>query len=1280
MDENKYLKTSLSLWVGKIGLILSLLLFLLNFFLPQPKSSPQSLIPQMQRQAQEIKEHFSRLFLRFEKQREKLEELQNIKSLENIFSFFPQIIDFQENEGVAIYSSGKLSLWTGKAINLEPLLSTLPLKASSCLKEKSSVYFVFPLSLDDQRIIVLYRMVSFHPPFKSAYLDDYQLYSSPSNTEVKIDYWDFRENISGFEKFFNRYNDEYIGQPLIQGNIQSLFFPIRNENNKILATVTLNTPLFSTKRIKNKSPLFALSLLFFMLALVFLAPYPLRQLGPRSSRRANLFSLGAILVMIIILRFSLVLLSKTYLFQKSPLFSPQQGGFSSLASLTQSPLDILFTALTWMAIIIVFFYFYWQNIAKTQRPPSHSSSPLLIQLLFVALVPGLLFSLSVFLKKLVLNTNLNLLSFRFDLTFFLLHLSIFLVSSSFLILASIALHYVGVIQTDSRRIKFIFYFLLILGYGYLTLIKEGWLWAISQLLLLAFLGYLSFTPPNKFKVKTFGALSLSLLILVNFVALKTLGSLRNKKIIESSLTHLVHNQPTWGHVLLQESTTIIDEEEEKISSLLQSSPDPHLAQKLWEKTPISRLNWYSRLEIVDSTGNSLSRFNLNVPDSVTLEDSLPLNKNWQVLQMSLNSFNEKHPYLVAYRDYYNQEEHLGRIQLLLSLDPRNLPFLYSANPYFELLQRNPLPSLIEVNCKFLIINKEGQLIFNPHRLNFSPPLSLLKNNSFSFPQWISFSANQNKYLGYFFPAGDVIYGFLLSRENIISLGISFLKIYILYAFFGFLLLGLSILVTRASSLSFFPSFSTRVYLSFLVVALVPMVLFTLTTRNFFHRLFSQQVTERTEIQARFAQQIMQDYFLLQPDTEETSSSFLPDILVSWISSAISSDVNLYHEGRLIASSRRDFFEYGLLPELIDGEVYYKIRYLNFPLVTQRQKIGRYSFYSLTTGYSFDDKLYLISLPFPLETEEINQTSLLLFEFFLLISFFFVIIVALLARALGQSIIFPIQLLLQATKEVSMGNLEISLTYPKKDEMRTLIDRFNFMVKSLKQHQQELAEISRKAALAELARKVAHEIKNPLTPIQLSVEHLWRVYQDKREDFDQVLQQSITYITSEVENLRRTAQEFLELSRESSGEKVALDLKEFILNLLEPYQAILEGRIHFISTFQGQDFQCQADSSRLRTAFRNLLTNAIEAIPQQGTIQVEVTSHPDSLEIKIKDNGRGMPPETLQHAFDLYFSTKTSGTGLGLPITRKIIEEHGGHMEITSQESKGTEVKIILPRS
>jgi two-component system nitrogen regulation sensor histidine kinase NtrY len=245
-------------------------------------------------------------------------------------------------------------------------------------------------------------------------------------------------------------------------------------------------------------------------------------------------------------------------------------------------------------------------------------------------------------------------------------------------------------------------------------------------------------------------------------------------------------------------------------------------------------------------------------------------------------------------------------------------------------------------------------------------------------------------------------------------------------------------------------------------------------------------------------------------------------------------------------------------------------------------------------------------------------------------------------------------------------------------MKTLIDGFNSMVKSLKKHQLEMAEMSKKVAWAEMARKVAHEIKNPLTPIQLSAEHLLRVYEDKKENFEDTLNESTSYIIKEVENLRRIAKEFLEISRESAIQKELFDLKEVIQDTISPYKKVFAERITLIESYEGDNFFFNGDKSKIQIALRNIFTNAVEAIGKQGKIQVKLTSGKTGLTVKISDSGTGMDRETLDHIFEPYFSTKEVGTGLGLSIAKKIIEDHAGKIEASSKKNAGTAISIFLP--
>jgi hypothetical protein len=175
-------------------------------------------------------------------------------------------------------------------------------------------------------------------------------------------------------------------------------------------------------------------------------------------------------------------------------------------------------------------------------------------------------------------------------------------------------------------------------------------------------------------------------------------------------------------------------------------------------------------------------------------------------------------------------------------------------------------------------------------------------------------------------------------------------------------------------------------------------------------------------------------FIFRQQPEKYTPVAPPEDLVLWISSTINNDVNLYKEGKLYASSRREFYDSGLLPELIDGEIYYKIQFENNPFYTRIQKIGDYSFHTLTIPFFFLDSFLLISLPFPFEQQEVSKATGGFFEFLVFISVFFVIIVLLFARGMGAIIITPIKKLLAGTREVGLGNLEVSIEHRPRDDL------------------------------------------------------------------------------------------------------------------------------------------------------------------------------------------------------------------------------------------------------
>jgi len=177
----------------------------------------------------------------------------------------------------------------------------------------------------------------------------------------------------------------------------------------------------------------------------------------------------------------------------------------------------------------------------------------------------------------------------------------------------------------------------------------------------------------------------------------------------------------------------------------------------------------------------------------------------------------------------------------------------------------------------------------------------------------------------------------------------------------------------------------------------------------------------------------------------------------------------------------------------------------------------------------------------------------------------------------------------------------------------------------------------------MARKVAHEIKNPLTPIQLSAEHVLKVYEDKRGDLDTALKESMSYIISEVENLRRIAQEFMEIARDTTVRKEPVDLRALLEETVQPYRRLLDERIRFRVVAEGTDFGTRGDPAKLKTALRNIVANAVEAIGARGQLDATIGRRDGVVAITISDSGPGMSRETVERIFDMYFSTKDGGT-------------------------------------
>jgi signal transduction histidine kinase len=1267
-----------------LGTILSAIFLILSFFLPNLISSNyyQKSLSQLRSQAKTIRNDFSNRINAIGQKQKVILDAPFPKEENEIFNLFKKLNLSEEKEGISYFNSkGGLILWLGNVVDPmkalfseEEKVNFLQQESSFLIQHKASVYMVSLKKVRKDEYVIFYRLLAFSPQFKAPYLKEYQFLKEKLLSNCAIYYWDFREDVSGLEKLFSRHKNEYLGQPRLQDEIQPMLFPLRNEKNKIVATVTLSSPSLPAKISSQKENLL---LVFYLLLGTSLLSLLIHFVKSPSFYRERKPLPGLFIILILIgLRFIFFPLSSLEKIQSLPIFSPSSASFFSLWDLTKSPGDIFLTTF-FLFLIMGCVVVYSRGLLESKKRKSSFFIMGFMSSTFITTSLGFILVFQEFLFRLVYNSNINLLRFSFDPSFFLLHLSILL-----LFLFSFFGIYIGLRVAAIYSLNLILPLLIFLqqiaGYFFFFRDKNILLLLILQALIILFILFLAFFPALARRKEVLFSVFL-LCVLFIYASLHYSSSSRNRSLVQNSLQNIIKSQEPWGIFLLNQSMLEIDEQQESIVAFLRGSEAYDLAHSLWERTLVAKFNWYSSLEILSPGGGILSRFSLNVPQLYGLNLDLPLNQEWSISHLNIPFMGEEKDFLLGYKDWLEEENHLGRTILYLSIDYDMLPFLYSANPYFELLRVTSIPSLNQFNFGFAIFDSEGKLLFNPNKISSGiAPAILGKIETSQDSLWSSFADKKRKFQSFYFRKDNRIYSLFMPKKNFFNYSSEFIKLLFFYLAFSLFFLFLVSIASGKKIRNPLWSFSNRVYISFAVIALIPLLLFTFFSRSFFAQIFTQQFKEKAEAQANFAQRLVDEFILLQRE-EMVSLTLPPEDVVLSISSAISNDVNLYQDGKLISSSRREFFDYGLLPELIDGEIYYKIQYENNPFYTQTQKIGDYSFNNITIPYFLGGSLLLISLPFPLEQQEISKATEDLIEFLFFISVFFIAVVLIFARGIGSTVVTPVKKLLKGTKEVGAGNLEISIPHKPQDEMKTLIDGFNAMVENLKKHQQDLADMSKKVAWAEMARKVAHEVKNPLTPIQLSAEHLLKVYHDKNEDFDKALKESASYIIKEVENLRKIAQEFLETSKEKSLQLESFDLKELMQDTIAPYKKMLSERIKFKEKYEGQDFHFMGDKGRMKIVLRNILTNAIEAIRGQGEIEIKASRGKAGITFEIKDTGIGMEKEMLDRIFDPDFSTKDVGTGLGLPIAKKITVDHGGSIKASSEENKGTKIIIKLPR-
>lgn len=417
------------------------------------------------------------------------------------------------------------------------------------------------------------------------------------------------------------------------------------------------------------------------------------------------------------------------------------------------------------------------------------------------------------------------------------------------------------------------------------------------------------------------------------------------------------------------------------------------------------------------------------------------------------------------------------------------------------------------------------------------------------------------------------------------------------------------------------------------------------------------------------------------DIKKIPATELNNLLTSF-SNTFLTDINLYDQnGNLIATSRPEIYTRKLTSEKMNATAFRELEMNKKSRIVQKENIGGLDYYSAYVPFinSRNKLLAYINLPYFIKQttlrQELTDVSVTVINIYVVL----VVLSVIIAIFLSKRITKPIVTVQQRIRSIDLGKSNQRVEYDGDDEIAELVNEYNLMLEELSISASRLAKSERESAWREMARQVAHEIKNPLTPMKLSVQLLERAQRNGDPDFNERFANTSRTLIEQIDSLSSIASEFSQFARMPEGRTELVNLNERIRQSVELFQDTTPAKIVFTAP-AGRIVNIIADNERMLQVFNNLIKNAIQAIPKKrkGQIYIALRCFKGRAVIEVQDNGCGITPETEKKLFQPNFTTKTSGTGLGLAIVKNIVEDANGAIWFYSKPGKGSSFFVSFP--
>ncbi len=726
-----------------------------------------------------------------------------------------------------------------------------------------------------------------------------------------------------------------------------------------------------------------------------------------------------------------------------------------------------------------------------------------------------------------------------------------------------------------------------------------------------------------------------------------------------------------------------------------------LAFRIWVATDLSVSTLSSSVEVVDPSRRVVSRFALSFPVIDLEAERTPAPPEWIPEERRFDADPTRPGFTTARRTFVGPDGEPWEIRIRVAADWHNLPFITSTDPYLQLFRtaavENPL-RFPDQDLELTVLEHDGTSVFQSVPGTPQPEQAVIQQ-ALQAPVWWEHEHEGQTHRTYLVSDPDYVYALSYPEKPFVTDAAAFTRWALLAALVGILALAFARVAALLQGRAGGPahelvslirtSFSAKLYVAFVLLALAPIVSLAFLIRGIMIADLERDVEQEGFDRAHVSERIVHELHLAAPSSA-LGTAPVTDSVLERVADIAGVDVDLYIGGELLATSNPELVSSGLLHTRAAPSAQRDVVVERRSHSIHRESVGSFEYLVVSVPILLSPwkEPGILSVPLASRQAEIDHKVQSLNQTVLVAALGFSLAAAALAYSLARRIAGPINQLTEATHAVAEGSLEVSLDTSSRDEIGALFASFNQMTSDLKQQRDDLEKSKKFEAWAEMARQVAHEVKNPLTPIQLATEHLLRVYGDPDVDFEKVLEECSATILQQVKTLRQISMEFSTFASPGPLTLEPTNVSELVRDTLAPYRQSLPDTIRVSTDSSGEIPEVMADARLVRRTLVNLVENSLHALNGKGSIRVHLAQVTDGdgdadgyrsfVEITVRDDGVGIDPEMKARVFEPYFSTRAAGTGLGLAIARKVVEDHGGTIRLESEPGDGTRVTIRLP--